>query len=172
MKNSLDLEKEVKIFGLNVTSVPQAIIWSGIAAGILDAVAGVIVFYAYFKMNPLQVLQFISSGIHGPSAIDDGSGIPMVLAGLVYHFIIAFAIAIIYFYAYPKIGILSKHKIVSGLIYGFGIWLVLNLFVLPYSNIPKGPFDGGLAVIQIIWHMVLVGLPIALITAKHYESKR
>lgn len=171
MKNTLDLGKEAKFFGLNVSSVPQAIIWSGLVAGILDAVAGVIVFFIYFKMNPFQVLQFIASGVHGPSAIDSGSGVPMVISGMLYHFVIAYVVAIIYFYAYPKIGILSKHKILSGLIYGLGIWLVMNFLILPISNTPKGPFDAGLAAVQIIWHMVLVGLPIALITAKHYESK-
>ena len=171
MTSSLDIGKKTKIFGLNITTVPQAILWSGLVAGILDAVAGVIVFFVYFKMNPLQVLQFIASGVHGPSAIDNGSGVPMVIAGMIYHFAISFVVAVIYFYAYPKIGIFSKHKILSGLIYGLGIWLVMNLLVLPNSNIPKAPFDAGLAAVQIIWHMVLVGLPIALITAKHYESK-
>ena len=169
MKNSLDLGKEAKIFGLNVNSIPQTIIWSGLVAGTLDAIAGVIVYFIWFKFNPFQVLQFIASGVHGPSAID--SGVPMIIAGMLYHFVIAYVVAIIYFYTYPKIGILSTHKILSGLIYGLGIWLVMNLLILPYTNIPKSPFDVGLAAVGIIWHMVLVGLPIALITAKHYDSK-
>ena len=77
-------------------------------------------------------------------------------------------VAIIYFIAYPKIALLRSSKVTMGLLYGFGIWLVMNLLVLPYSNIPKGPFDVSLAIVGIVWHMVLVGLPIALITSKHF----
>jgi len=67
--------------------------------------------------------------------------------------------------------VLQKYKIASGLIFGLGVWLVMNLMVLPNSNIPKAPFDTRLAAIGIIWHMILVGLPIALITAKHYAKR-
>lgn len=157
---SLELPKQKTVLG--------TILWSGLVAGILDAIAGVIVFYIWFGLNPLQVVQFIASGIHGPSAIN--GGVLMIIAGLFYHFVIAYAVAIIYFYAYPKISLLGKHKILSGLIYGLGIWLVMNLLILPYSNIPKSPFDGGLAGVEIIWHMVLVGFPISYITAKFYSK--
>lgn len=151
-------------------STVTTILKSGIVAGTLDAIAGVIVYYIWFQFNPFQVLQFIASGIHGPTAIN--SGIPMIFAGMIYHYFIAFVVAIIYFFAYPKIGLLREYKIISGLLFGLGVWLIMNLIVLPNSNIPKGSFDAGLAAVGILWHMVLVGLPIALITAKHYEPKK
>lgn len=151
-------------------SSTKTILISGLVAGTLDAVAGVIVYYIWFKFNPFQVLQFIASGVHGPSAINNG--VPMIFAGIIYHFFIAFVVAAIFFFAYPKISLLRSHKIAAGLLFGLGIWLVMNLIVLPNSNIPKGPFDAGLAAVGIIWHMVLVGLPISLITAGHYEAKK
>jgi hypothetical protein len=151
-------------------STTTTIFKSGLVAGTLDAIAGVIVYFIWFKFNPFQVLQFIASGVHGPSAIN--SGIPMIFAGMIYHYFIAFVVAAIYFFAYPKISVLRNYKIVSGLLFGLGIWLIMNLLVLPNSNIPKGPFDAGLAAVGIIWHMLLVGLPIALITSKHYEPKK
>lgn len=150
-------------------SISKTIIWSGLIAGILDSMAGVIVYYIYFDLNPLQVLQFIASGIYGPTAINGGAS--MVIAGLLLHFLIAYVCAIIYFYAFPKIAVLNKYAGASGLVYGFGIWLVMNMLILPYSNIPKSDFDAGLAIIGIIWHMVLVGWPIALITKQHYLHK-
>lgn len=148
----------------------KTIFWSGLVAGILDAIAGVIVYYIYFGLNPLQVLQFIAAGVYGPGAINGGVG--MILAGTFFHFLIAYVVAFIYFIAYPKIKLLRSHIVLMGLIYGLGIWLVMNLFVLPHSNIPKGPFDAGLAIVGIVWHMVLVGLPIAWITAKYFIVKR
>lgn len=159
--NSLDLPKQ--------QSALRTILWSGLVAGVLDSLAGVVVYYIWFGFNPLQVLQFIASGIYGPSAIN--GGITPILVGLFFHFVIAYAVAIIYFYAYPKISILGKYSVVSGLVYGLGIWLVMNLIILPQTNIPKSPFDAGLAVTGIIWHIVLVGLPIAIITKKYYTRK-
>lgn len=150
------------------TSV-STILRSGIIAGTLDAIAGVIVYYIWFGFNAFQVLQYIASGVHGPTAINGSIG--MILAGIGYHYFIAFVVAAIYFFAYPKFSVLRDHKAISGLLFGLGIWLVMNLLVLPNSNIPKGAFDLGLAAVGILWHMTLVGLPIALITSNHYNSK-
>lgn len=160
----------ISLFDFTISkSAIKTILWSGLIAGVLDSIAGVIVYYFYFDLNPLQVLQFIASGVHGPSAINGGTR--MVLEGLFYHFLIAYVCAIIYFFAYPKIGLLRKFIAPAGLLFGLGIWLVMNLIVLPQSNIPKSPFDAGLAIIGMVWHMILVGLPIAVITSNYYSQK-
>ncbi len=151
------------------TSGSKTILWSGLISGILDAIAGVIVYYIYFKLNPIQVLQFIASGVYGPTAIDGGA--MMVVLGTFFHFLIAFVCAVLFYLAYPKVEFLRKNDIASGLIYGLGIWIVMNLMVLPLSNIPKSPFDLGLALIGIVWHMTLVGLPIAIIIRNFYKKK-
>ncbi len=146
----------------------KTVIWSGLIAGVLDSMAGVIVYYIYFGLNPLQVLQFIASGIYGPEAINGGP--TMVVAGLFLHFFIAYVCAVIYFAAYSKIRVLYRYKNAMGLVFGLGIWMVMNLLVLPASNIPKSPVDIGLVVIGIVWHMVLVGWPIAAITSKYFSA--
>ncbi|WP_420573993.1 DUF1440 domain-containing protein [Kordia sp.] len=151
------------------SSPTKTILWSGLISGILDSIAGVIVYYIYFNLNPLQVLQFIAAGVYGPEAINGGIG--MILMGTFFHFLIAYVAAIIYFFAYPNISLLRNNKVLMGLLYGFVIWLFMNLLVLPNSNIPKAPFDMGLAIVGIVWHMVLVGLPIALITSKYLKKE-
>jgi uncharacterized membrane protein YagU involved in acid resistance len=147
----------------------KTIFWAGLICGILDGLAAIIFFYAWLKLTPGQVMQFIASGIYGPAAFAGGT--PMVWAGIAIHFFIAFVLAVIYFYAYPKISLLHTNPVLSGLLYGLGIWLVLNLLVMPASNIQQGPFDPAAALISIVWHMLLVGLPIALITKKHFYTQ-
>ena len=153
---------------LKTNTPTQTIFWSGLVVGVLDYIAAAIVFFVYFKMNPLQVLQAVAGGVYGVEAFKGGAF--MTSAGLFFHFLIAYVIAIIYFYAYPKISILGKYKIASGLAYGLGIWLVMNLLVLPVTNFPPSPFNAGLAALGILWHMTLTGLPASLITHKYYAK--
>ena len=101
------------------------ILKSGFTAGSLDALAVFTAYYIWFGSSPVQVLQYVASGAHGPEAV--GGGALMVLAGLIYHFAIAYTSAAIYFYAYPKISFLGNNKIVAGLLFGLSIWLVMNL---------------------------------------------
>ena len=140
--------------------------WATLIAGLLDATAGVIIYWIFKGLNPLQVLQYIASGIFGPSVIN-GSFI-YVVAGLVLHFIIAFGFVLAYYLAYPFIKSFAKNSIVNGLVYGTFIWIFMNYIVLPLSNIPHAPKD-FVSVIELIWHAVLVGVPIALIVENKKE---
>jgi hypothetical protein len=146
----------------------KTILWSALVAGTLDALAGVVVYFLFFGYNPLQVLQWIASGIFGPSAIT--GGLLTVVVGLVLHYFIAFVAAGIYFFSFPKIKSLVNNPVVPGLLFGAAIWAVMNLIVIPLSNIPPAPFNVPLAIIAITWHIVLVGLPISLITNSYYKS--
>lgn len=160
---------KIRLFDFTKSSSPtKTILWSGLVAGVLDAVAGVIVYYIFFAFNPFKVLQFIASGIHGPEALN--GGVLMIIAGTLYHFIIAYACAVVYFFLYPRVALLRKNISIMGLLFGLAIWLVMNFLVLPLSNIPKSPFDINLAIVGVIWHMVLVGLPIAIITSKYFQK--
>lgn len=46
---------------------------------------------------------------------------------------------------------------------------VINIIVIPNSNIAKAPFD-FFSVLEIIWHITLVGLPIAVLTKRHFSK--
>jgi uncharacterized membrane protein YagU involved in acid resistance len=145
----------------------QTILWSGLISGAVDATAGVVVYWIFKGLNPLQVLQYIASGIFGPQVIN-GSFF-YVIVGLVLHFAIAFAFAIAYYLAFPFIRSFAKNTYVNGLLYGAFIWVFMNYLVLPNSNIPHSPKD-IVSVLEIIWHMALVGLPIAIIIEKKFKN--
>ena len=159
MENNNNLHKQ--------QTLVQTILWSGLISGMLDATAGVVVYWIFKGLNPLQVLQYIASGVFGPQIIN-GSFIYVVI-GLVLHFIIAFAFAIAYYLAYPFIKSFAKNTYVNGLLYGAFIWVFMNYVVLPNSNIPHSPKD-FVSVLELIWHSALVGLPIAIITEKKLKN--
>lgn len=151
-------------------SATRTILAAGVIAGILDSAAASLVFYFKLGLNPAQVMQYIASAIYGAKAFS--GGIRMVIVGTLLHFIIAFIIAAVYFYLYPVISQLRKWPVISGLLLGVAIWLFMNLIVIPFSKIQPSPFEISAVIISISWHMVLVGLPISLITKRHFDSSR
>lgn len=158
---TLELQKEY--------SPLETILWSGLVAGILDGLAGIIVYYFWFGFTPVKVFQFVASGLYGKAAYS--GGIPIAVIGFLLHFLIGYVSAVIYFYAFPKIRILRTRKFLSGIIYGLLVFLFMNVIIMPLSKVIEGPLDVKLTIIRIVWHMFCVGLPISLITAKYYASK-
>jgi hypothetical protein len=112
------------------------IIKAGVIVGTLDILAAFI--YYFIKTggkNPIDILKFIASGIFGKEAYSGGK--MMILSGLILHYVIAFTFTIFFFWLFPKITIFSKYKILAGVSYGIFIWVVMNLVVVPLSNIPN-----------------------------------
>src|SRR4051794_18482297 len=103
---------------INEISAFKTILFAGFVAGLLDITAAIVILG---KMNATGVLQFVASGAFGKAAFQGGA--PMALLGLLFHFIIAFTFATIYFLVYPHISFLQKHKVLSGLLYGVIVWL-------------------------------------------------
>lgn len=135
-----------------------SIILSGITAGILDGMAAVIFLG---KMNFVGVWKYVASGYFGKSAFSGGN--EMVVFGLLFHFSIAIFWATFYFFFLYKISFFRKHTFVGGLLFGVLIWTIMNLVVLPFTNIPQSPLTVIGAVKNMVVLIICVGLPISLI---------
>ena len=152
------------------SSAIKAILLIGLFAGTLDILAAFIQTYISSNVMPMAVLRYIASGAVGMEAFK--GGVPMALLGLLIHYCIATAWALLFFLLYPKLSILSKNKYVVGLAYGIFIWAIMNLVVVPLTNVPKGggiKFPGAFIGMGIL--MVAMGLPIAMMVNKYYSSK-
>lgn len=148
----------------------KTIVWAGFVAGSLDALAAVIMYIIPGGKNPINIAYYIASGFFGKQAFAGGAA--MAIWGIFFHYLIAFGATLVFFLCYPKINLLSKNKVLAGLVYGIGVWLFMNFVVLPLSEIPKMPFNSTQAMIGIIIHMFLVGLPISLIVHNYYTSRK
>lgn len=140
-------------------TLPKAILWGGVVAGVLDAVDGVVAF-GITGLNPIQVLQYIASGLLGPSSFRDGLGTAAL--GTALHFFIAFVAAAVYVIASQRITILKSKAIPSGLLFGAAVYFFMNYLVLPLSAVAHSRFSLGLFLNGVIGHAIFVGLPIAL----------
>lgn len=140
-------------------TLPKAILWGGVVAGVLDAVDGVVAF-GITGLNPIQVLQYIASGLLGPSAFQGGLGTAAL--GTVLHFFIAFIAAAVYVIVSQRITILKSKAIPFGLLFGAAVYFFMNYLVLPLSAVAHSRFSLGLFLNGVIGHAIFVGLPIAL----------
>ena len=147
-----------------------AVLLTGLVAGILDITAVCIQYFINTGKGPGNVLRYIASGVFGKKAFAGGT--TMAVWGLFFHFIIAFALTIFFFWLYSKISWIRKNKIVSGLLYGIFSWLITNLLIVPLSLAPAPPFIISKALVAILILMLCIGLPISLMANKHYLYKK
>jgi hypothetical protein len=108
----------------------------------------------------MRLMQFIASGLLGRQAFQGGAEIAFL--GLALHFVIAFGLVTVFYFAGGKIALLRNYPVPSGIIYGLIVFAVMNLIVLPLSAAtPRHSLSGDL--IQIAIHMFVIGVPTSLL---------
>jgi len=136
----------------------DTIVWGGLLAGTLDAIDGVIAL-GFKGMSPVQVLQYIASGLLGTASFQ--GGLKTAGLGAVLHYLIAFAVAVVYYVASRKLPALHRHPLPWGLAFGVAVYFFMNYLVLPFSAVPKSPFSLPLLVNGVVGHAIFVGFAIA-----------
>jgi hypothetical protein len=144
---------------LQKTNALLAVVWGGLACGVLDITAALLV-YGYFGAKPLRLLQGIAGGVLGPRTYS--GGVATALLGLACHFVIAFSAAAVYVAASRIMPFLVRHAVLSGALYGVAVYFFMNRIVVPLSAAAKFPFSLKMMLIGVVIHIFCVGLPIAL----------
>ena len=132
-------------------------------AGTLDICSALISVRLHSGKSPIIVFNYIASAVFGKEEAYAG-GTPMIIAGLLFHYLVALIFTVIFFLLYPGIYPVLKNKFVAGILYGLFVWCVMNLVVVPLTRIPSRhiTFSGALENILIL--MLAIGLPVSLIS--------
>jgi hypothetical protein len=135
---------------------------AGLIAGILD-ITSAFVIAEIRGTGSIRMLQGIASGLLGRRSFEGG----LATAGLVLaiHFLIAFTAAAVFYAASRKFSSLTQHAVVSGLLYGIAIYIFMYWMVVPLA-FPTARHSMSRDVIAVIIHIVLIGLPIALVVRR------
>lgn len=145
------------------SGMKRAIVVAATIAGTLDILAAFI-FAGRAGGSPLGVLAGIGSAVLGPNG--DG-GVAAAMVGLALHFLIALAMANTYLIAASRIAILNRRPLSSGIGYGLLLWIVMDRIVLPWRWPGMFPPAGRAEIAtQLFSHVVLVGIPIALVAKR------
>lgn len=142
----------------------QPIVWGGLIAGTLDIIAACVSAWLRGATPPVRVLQFIASGLLGPTSFSGGA--KTALLGLALHFLIATVATAVFYFASRKWFVLIEHPIAAGLLYGILVYAFMNFVVIPLSLVAQRPATLSGRIIGLLIIMFFVGLPIALIVRR------
>jgi uncharacterized membrane protein YagU involved in acid resistance len=167
----------------------NAVLLGGLVAGVLDILYAFIVYGPLsYRLSPMQVLQSVAAGWIGREASRVG-GWDTAMLGLASHFMISLIFAAVFVLAAARSPALNRGAVIWGLLYGFGLYVVMNYIVVPLSaahasqHFAMGwgdavarlqeafsalrPQDPWQLAGTIFTHTVLVGVPIAVINKRY-----
>jgi hypothetical protein len=148
----------------------RKLIAGGIVVGSLD-ITYAILFWWFRGVAPTRVLQSVAAGILGKESFNGGMN--SALLGAACHYFIAFCIVIVYWLAARWLPVLTRHPVICGIVYGIGVYIVMNYVVIPLSNAARPKTFNPLWVsMSVIVHMFLIGLPAALFATAAIKASR
>lgn len=113
----------------------------------------------------ITVSQYFASGALGESAFAGGA--VTALLGVLFHLIVSFAIAAVFNLSADRSPLLRRYAIAGSLLYGLGVYIVMNFIVLPLSAAPALPVPPIPWLIEaMLEHILLVGLPLGILVRR------
>jgi uncharacterized membrane protein YagU involved in acid resistance len=141
-----------------------AVFWAGLIAGTLD-ITDALVFYGLRGVRPVLLLQNIASGLLRASAFR--GGLATAAVGLLLHFVIAYSATAVYYLMSRAFAFLNRHFAICGLLYGLGVYLFMNLVVLPLTFPNRHPLAGIALVNGVLAVMLCIGLAVSIVVARY-----
>jgi hypothetical protein len=156
----------------NRNSLLRLSVIGGLLIGILHLVIQAwIVFILILKLAPSFMIgaQYVASGVMGDAAYT--GGFATALLGVILEILMTIIIAGIFIFSADRIPLLRKNVIVGSLLYGIGVFIVMNFIVLPLSAATvSAPPPMGLLIEIIVEHMLLIGLPLGIIVQRNFNK--
>jgi hypothetical protein len=149
----------------------RAVLLGGFVVGTLDALDAIVFFGVRAGATPDRIFKGIAAGLFGPGA--RSGGWPMVIAGVLCHYVIATLIVLTAVAIGRLFPVLVRRPLISGPVFGVAAFLVMNLVVIPNSAIGAGglPTGAGLANGLLI-HVFGVGIPAVFAARSALASSR
>lgn len=136
-------------------------------AGTLDILFAAILSIVFGK-GPAAMLRSVASGPFPGATKWEATGSAL---GLLTHFTLMAIMAAVYMVAARRIPALLDRPIQWGILYGLATYTVMNLIVLPVRFGAPLPPETRAIVTQLFAHIVLVGIPIALVAARYLRPR-
>ena len=154
----------------------NSLLRSSVIAGLIIGTADVII-YHWFVTSVLggvpliSVYQYIASGALGESAF--AGGIAAALLGALFHFLFSIVIASVFILSADRIPLLRRYVIPGSLLFGFGVFIVMNMIVTPLSATPPltAPTTHQL-IVNILDHVLVFGLLLGILVRRNVNTNQ
>jgi len=142
----------------------------GLIISLLHITIQLWVVYGLILKTPfIATLQYVASGLLGESAF--AGGLATALLGLLLEIVMLVIIAGIFILSADRIPVLRRNIILGSLLYGFGVFIVMNFIVVPLSAAPTLPAPPTWLVIELILdHILIVGLPLGILVRRNFNA--
>ena len=154
----------------------NSLLRSSVIAGLIIGTADVII-YHWFVTSVLggipliSVYQYIASGALGESAF--AGGIATALLGVLFHFLFSIVIAGVFILSADRIPLLRRYIIPGSLLYGFGVFIVMNMIVTPLSATPPLPAPTTpQLIVNILDHLLVFGLLLGILVRRNANANQ
>ena len=154
----------------------NSLLRSSVIAGLIIGTADVII-YHWFVTSVLgavpliSVYQYIASGALGESAF--AGGIATALLGALFHFLFSIVIASVFILSADRIPLLRRYVIPGSLLFGFGVFIVMNMIVTPLSATPPLPAPTTpQLIVNILDHLLVFGLLLGILVQRNANTNQ
>ncbi|MCQ6957584.1 hypothetical protein [Mucilaginibacter aquariorum] len=145
----------------NTKALILTILLASLIAGTLDGLAAV---FILAKGQAAMAFKYIASAVYGKQAFAGGS--EMIWAGVAFHYLIAAIFTTLFFILYDLIPVIRKRAVLVAIIYGIFVWVVMNLLVLPLTQVTNTITLTG-AIKNMLILIVCIALPIVLMRYRY-----
>lgn len=129
-------------------------LYGGLLIAVGDALFAIAVWFEWNTKGLTQVFQSIAVGVLGKASYEGGTATALLGAGL--HVAMAIAFVAICVGLSFRFRLLIEKPVAAGLIYGVGLYVVMNFVVMPLSRVDASPSFEHLdtMAMSVVAHMV------------------
>ncbi|HET7549752.1 MAG TPA: hypothetical protein VFK04_00585 [Gemmatimonadaceae bacterium] len=144
------------------------VLMAGALVGVLDMLYPIYLYTRVLAHVPaIRIPQSVASGLLGQAAFE--GGLATAALGLVLHFSFAYGWTLFYLVLSRRWEPLRRlittdsGRVKAGLLFGLVVWFGMNIVIVPLSRANPAPLFSLNFFLQLIWHPIGIGLPIALL---------
>ena len=129
-------------------------VYGGLLIAVCDALFATTVWFQWNTTGLTRVFQSIAVGVLGKASYEGGTATALLGAGL--HVAMAIAFVLICIAISFRIRLLIAKPILAGMLYGVGLYAVMNFVVMPLSRVDASPSFKHLdtMAMSVVAHMV------------------
>jgi len=140
----------------------------GLVAGALDIVYACAFWALKAGVPARRILQSVAAGLLGRSSFEGGAATAAL--GLTLHLLIATSMSATYYLVARRWAFLRRRPVLCGAGYGLLLYGIMNYVVVPLSAAGPGSKDPLWIALSIAVHVLLIGIPIALLTRRAHAA--